>query len=79
MKKAEQILDFAAFSGFRIEQVSDLHNAEFGEGNATLLKMLSECEPDIIVITGDLVDANYTDIDVAFVFAEEAVKIAPTW
>ena len=68
-----------AFSGFRIAQVSDLHNAEFGEGNATLLKMLSECEPDIIVITGDLVDAYHTDIDAALAFAGEAVLIAPTY
>ena len=69
----------SAFSGFRIAQVSDLHNAEFGEDNAMLLKMLSGCAPDIIVITGDLVDANHTDIDVALAFAEEAVWIAPTY
>ena len=68
-----------AFSGFRIAQVSDLHNAEFGEGNATLLKMLSECDPDIIAITGDLVDVNHTDIDIALSFAEDAVRIAPTY
>ena len=68
-----------AFSGFRIAQVSDLHNAEFGEGNAELLQMLSECGPDIIVITGDLVDSSRTDIDVALAFAGEAVKIAPTY
>ena len=69
----------SAFSGFRIAQVSDLHNAEFGENNATLLKMLSECKPDIIVITGDLVDSNHTDIDIALAFAEEATRIAPTY
>ena len=39
------------FEGFRIAQVSDLHNAEFGRGNETLLKLLRESEPDIIVIT----------------------------
>ena len=69
----------SAFSGFRIAQVSDLHNAEFGEGNAELLQMLSECDPDIIVITGDLVDSSRTDIDVALAFAGAAVKIAPTY
>ena len=69
----------SAFSGFRIAQVSDLHNAEFGEGNAELLQMLSECGPDIIVITGDLVDSSRTDIDVALAFAGEAAKIAPTY
>ena len=48
----------AAFDGFRIAQVSDLHNAEFGEGNENLLKLLEECEPDLIVLTGDLVDSG---------------------
>ncbi len=65
------------FSGFRIAQVSDLHNAEFGEGNTSLLETLSGTMPDIIVITGDLVDAQHTDIDVALDFAREAVRIAP--
>ena len=68
-----------AFSGFRIAQVSDLHNAEFGEDNVKLLQLLSECDPDVIVITGDLVDASRTDIDVALAFAGEAVRIAPTY
>ena len=36
----------AAFSGFRIAQVSDLHNAEFGKGNNTLLRMLAESKPN---------------------------------
>ncbi len=37
-----------AFSGFRIAQVSDLHNAEFGEKNAALLQVLRENTPDIV-------------------------------
>ena len=55
----------AAFDGLRIAQVSDLHNAEFGEGNARLLDTLRNAAPDIIVITGDLVDANRADIPLA--------------
>ena len=69
----------AAFSGFRIAQVSDLHNAEFGENNVRLLELLSESGPDIIVITGDLVDSGHTDIDIAISFAEEAARIAPVY
>ncbi len=69
----------AVFSGFRIAQVSDLHNAEFGDGNAELLKLLSESKPDIIVITGDLIDANHTDVGIALGFAQESVRIAPTY
>ena len=69
----------AAFSGFRIAQISDLHNAEFGKNNAELLKLLSESRPDIIVITGDLIDANHTDAGIALCFAQESVRIAPTY
>ena len=69
----------AAFSGFGIAQVSDLHNAEFGENNAKLLKLLSESKPDIIVITGDFIDASHTDVGIALGFAQESVKIAPTY
>ena len=69
----------ATFSGFQIAQVSDLHNAEFGENNAELLKLLSESRPDIIVITGDLIDANHTDVGIALGFAQESVRIAPTY
>ena len=69
----------AAFSGFRIAQVSDLHNAEFGKDNKKLLELLSESKPDIIVITGDFVDAGHTDIDVALDFAKGAISIAPVY
>lgn len=69
----------AVFSGFRIAQVSDLHNAEFGKGNKKLLELLSESKPDIIVITGDFVDAGHTDIGVALDFAKVAVNIAPVY
>ena len=64
------------FDGFRIAQVSDLHNAEFGEENWKLIKMLSQAEPDIIVLTGDLIDSRQTDLDVALEFAWQAGKIA---
>ena len=68
-----------AFNGFLIAQVSDLHNAVFGENNVELLQILSECKPNIIVVTGDLVDAEHTDIDVALDFAKEAAQIAGTY
>jgi len=69
----------SGFSGFRIAQVSDLHNAEFGDDNENLLSMLRETEPDIIVITGDMVDSYHADIDIALRFAENATKIAPCY
>ena len=67
----------SAFSNFRIAQVSDLHNAEFGESNTKLIELLSEHEPDIIVITGDLIDAGHATLRIAFDFVKQAVQIAP--
>lgn len=68
-----------AFEGYRIAHVSDLHNAEMGKDNEKLLAMLRNAAPDIIAITGDLVDSRNTDIDIALRFAQEAVKIAPCY
>ena len=68
-----------AFSGFRIAQVSDLHNAEFGEANEKLIELLSQTNPDIIVITGDLIDSRHTDIEIALEFARQAIKLAPVY
>ncbi len=67
------------FVCFEIAQVSDLHNAEFGEGNSDLLALLSEVEPHVIVLTGDLIDSRHTDMDIALDFAGKAVQIAPVY
>ena len=67
------------FDNFRIVQVSDLHNVEFGKNNEKLLAMLKQTDADIIVITGDLIDSRNTKVDVAVSFAEKATKIAPTY
>lgn len=68
-----------SFSGYRIAQISDLHNTEFGEDNERLLHMLRQTQPDIIVLTGDLADSRKTNFEVAIKFGEEAAKIAPTY
>ena len=68
-----------SFACFEIAQVSDLHNAAFGEGNNDLLALLSEVEPHIIVLTGDLIDSRQTDIEIALDFAGKAVQIAPVY
>lgn len=69
----------AEFDNFRIVQVSDLHNSEFGKNNEKLIVMLKKADADIITITGDMIDSRNTNVDVALSFANEAVKIAPTY
>ncbi len=61
---------------FVIAQVSDLHNAQFGPENETLLKMLADAKPDEIVVTGDLIDSRKTDFDIAENFLRCAQEIA---
>lgn len=68
----------APFSGFRIAQVSDLHNARFGPENQQLLDLLQQEKPDLILLTGDLVDSRRTDLEVGISFATQAAAIAPT-
>ena len=68
-----------SFDGFRIAQISDLHNAEFGEVNEKLIALLAQSDPDIIVLTGDLIDSRHTDIEIALNFARQAIKLAPVY
>ncbi|MCD7805528.1 MAG: metallophosphoesterase [Oscillospiraceae bacterium] len=68
-----------SFNGFRIVHISDLHNKSFGENNTRLLELIEARNPDIIVISGDLVDSRHTDKEVALDFLREAAKIAPTF
>ena len=68
-----------SFDGYRIAHVSDLHNAEMGKDNEKLLTILRDADPDIIAITGDLIDSRSTNVEIALNFIREAVKIAPCY
>ncbi len=74
------------FDGFRIVQVSDLHNKSFGRGQSRLLEKIRLLDPDIIVITGDLIYGahiqrlrQYCRMDHALDFVRGAVRIAPVY
>ena len=67
------------FNGFRIAHISDLHNAEFIKGNEKLISMLRDASPDIIAITGDIIDSRRTDVDISFEFVQQALEIAPCY
>ena len=66
-------------NSLRIVQISDLHNAKFGKNNSRLISLITDHSPDIIVITGDIVDSNHTNIDTAVDLCTQAAKIAPCY
>lgn len=69
----------AAFSGKRIVQVSDLHNAEFGSGQKTLLEKVEAAEPDVIFITGDLIDSNRYDLETSLTAVDGLVEMSEVY
>ena len=69
----------ADFDGFKIVQISDLHNKQFGSNQKKLLKEVKSLSTDMIVITGDLIDRRKYDLEAAMNFIDGSVKIAPTY
>ncbi|MBE6847414.1 MAG: metallophosphoesterase [Ruminococcus sp.] len=68
------------FEGYRIVHLSDLHNAVFGENDEKLIGKITELAPDLIVLTGDMIDAsNHTDYDKALLLMKQLPDIAPTY
>ncbi len=67
------------FSGYKIAHISDLHNAEFGKDNVRLLPLIRDSSPDIIVVTGDIIDSRHTDFQIARNFINNASDIAPVY
>ena len=68
----------AAFDGLRIAHLSDLHGKEFGSGNSLLLQVVENAQPDLIVITGDLIDQE-SQYDALPALMDCLTAIAPTY
>lgn len=69
----------SSFSGYRILQLSDLQNKVFGKHHKKIVSVIQKQKPDCIVITGDLLDRNRTNIDSATELISYLVKIAPVY
>ncbi len=60
------------FNGYKIIQISDLHNFNW---RGRLARKVKQEKPDIIVITGDFVDSSHTDIATAMKFIEKVKSV----
>ncbi|MEG0308115.1 MAG: metallophosphoesterase [Clostridium sp.] len=54
----------SAFEGFKILQLSDLHSKSFGKENHKLINDIDKENPDIIVMTGDMVNSRDNNFDI---------------
>lgn len=69
----------SSFDGFHIAHISDLHNTSFGKENEKLFEKLEHLNPDIIAVTGDVIDSRRTNVKIAADFFEKALEIAPVY
>lgn len=67
----------AAFDGLRITLLTDLHGREFGTGNEALLEQVALSQPNLIAISGDLVDED-TDLAMLEPLLTGLCALAPT-
>ena len=69
----------AAADGLRIAQISDLHAAEFGTFQDRVVAATTAAQPDLIALTGDLIDYRTTQLDGVLSVTERLQSIAPTY
>jgi predicted MPP superfamily phosphohydrolase len=63
-------------NGLKIVHISDLHNKNF---HGKLSNKIKRINPDIIFITGDLIDRRKTNVALAVKFVKEIVTSAPVY
>lgn len=63
----------------RIVQLTDLHNKEFGKGNKRLVQKVQEQDPDLIFMTGDMINEDDENLDVIIGLIQSLNKIAPVY
>ena len=67
------------FDGFRIIQLSDMHNCVYGKEADDLLEKVKTNKPDIIVITGDSFDSRRRQYFDSLDIIKKLVSIAPVY
>ena len=79
----ERLISSGSFSSevtdkaINIVQLSDLHNCNYGKSNSRLLQKISLCKPDIILLTGDIINKNQRIPDEVFAFFEKLAELCP--
>lgn len=65
------------FENLKILQISDIHHRQFGKDQSRIVRRAKALNPDIIVITGDLISRDMRDFSSAASFCSQLSSIAP--
>ena len=66
-------------TSLRILQLTDLHNSEFGTHNSRLINSVRAQSPDLILLTGDLLNSDEQRTDIATNLITQLCDIAPVY
>ncbi len=69
----------SALGGLKIAHISDYHNRKSEYIDSQIFEALDEHSPDLIFITGDLIDCNKTDIQKSLDFCKRLCEKAPVY
>jgi uncharacterized protein len=68
-----------SMDGLTIVQISDLHNATFGDKQQDLVELILAQEPDLVAFTGDMVDSWTAEYDHALVLIRQLANHIPVY
>lgn len=68
-----------SFDGLRIVQISDLHDALFGNDQQKLIAKVKATNPDYIFITGDVIDSNRFNLEQSLQAVRGLVELADVY
>ena len=63
----------------RVVQLTDLHNAQFGDQNSKLVSLVKAQNPDLIVMTGDMLNRDDPSTEIVEQLIRDLVPIAPVY
>ncbi|WP_203246693.1 metallophosphoesterase [Sporosarcina beigongshangi] len=67
------------FNGYKIVQLSDLHDAMFGDSHAEVVDKVKMIAPDVIFITGDFIDSNRYNLEQSLLLVKRLQGVAPMY
>ncbi|KRE49038.1 metallophosphoesterase [Paenibacillus sp. Soil522] len=64
---------------YRIVHLTDLHSKSFGKEQSTITRKVKKLSPDLIVMTGDLVDSKRYNAEISLTLMRRMTELAPVY